>query len=140
MTQLERVQRLTNRVYLNVMGIEMNIDVQHDKTHNLESHPGWNMRMEPRVYIQLSYKALESKEGLVLQSFKGGKWYLSPHMTDDEIIKKIYLAFRTATEHEVLEGFQIDGIAVFNPHRNFEDLIKLSENPEVIRHEKDRVH
>jgi hypothetical protein len=47
-------------------------------------------------------------------------------MTDDEIIKTSYGAFKAAVEHEVMEGFKVDGIILFNPHVNFEELLKIS--------------
>lgn len=64
----------------------------------------------------------------------GRKWYLSEFMTDDEIVKTAYSAFRQALEHEVMEGFKVDDKPLFNPHLDFEALLEISDH-EVIRDE-----
>lgn len=127
--ELERVKRIARRISLNAMGVNFGIVVAHDQIHM--SHV--SDIVEPRVYIQMKYRCPDTKEEGEDAEWKGGKWYLSPYMTDDEIVKKIYLAFRTAVEHEVLEGFKVDDVAIFNPHRNFEDLVNLGDRPEVRR-------
>jgi hypothetical protein len=127
--QLLRVKELMKRLSFNILGIDMEVIVEHDKKS--KSFMEW-LQKESRIYIQLAYRAPDTKE-LDFKNFKGGKWYLSEHMTDDEIVKKAYLAFRTCVEHEVLEGFKVDNVVIFNPHRNFEDLVKLGDNPEIVR-------
>lgn len=47
-------------------------------------------------------------------------------MTADEIVKTVYAAFEAAIKHEVMEGFKVDGIVLFNPHVDFEELLKIS--------------
>ena len=53
-------------------------------------------------------------------------------MTDDEVVKTAYAAFKAAVEHEVMEGFKVDGQVLFNPHTPYEELLKVS-NIEVKR-------
>lgn len=48
-------------------------------------------------------------------------------MTDDEIIKTAYLAFKIAVEHEIMEGFRVDGKILFNPHASYDALLKASD-------------
>jgi hypothetical protein len=48
-------------------------------------------------------------------------------MTEGEIVNKVYVAFKQAVEHEVMEGFKFDGKIVFNPHVSFRDLIKIDQ-------------
>lgn len=129
MTKIERVKALMNRITLNFMGIRFSIIVRHDMIADDPSK--FNPMHEPRVFIQIAYDAPDTKNGEV-QSWKSRKWYLSEFMTDDEIVKSAYLMFRTCIEHEVLEGFKVDGTVLFNPHVNFEELLEISHR-EVTR-------
>lgn len=103
------------------MGIQFDIRVEND-CKNIESG---------RLFIQIVYDSVCAKTGKV-ESWHGRKWYLSEHMTDDEIVKTIYAAFKAGVEHEIMEGFKVDGKILFNPHVNFEELLKISEK-EVTR-------
>ena len=46
----------------------------------------------------------------------GGKYYVSPYSTEDEIVKKCFAACMAYAEHEVREGFNWKGRRVFGPH------------------------
>lgn len=63
-------------------------------------------------------------------SSAGARWTCLS--TDDEIVKTVYAAFELTVKHEIMEGFKVDGTELFNPHLNFEELIKIS-NREVSR-------
>lgn len=52
----------------------------------------------------------------------GGKYYISPHSTKDEVVKKCLLAAIQFVEHEVREGFTYKGLAIFNPHASLDSL------------------
>lgn len=116
---LQIVQQLTSRISLNILDTSFKILVQEDKKGG------------QRAYIQLEYYARCSKTKRI-ETYKGRKWYLSEHMTDDEIVKTVYAAFEMAVKHEVLEGFTVDDIPLFNPHVDFEELLKISHK-EVTR-------
>lgn len=80
-----------------------------------------------RIFIQCTYTApcsvtCEPKE------WHGRKWYLSDHMTHDEIVKTCFAAFKATVEHEVMEGFTFMGSKVFNPHAHFNALIEASKD------------
>lgn len=79
-----------------------------------------------RVFIQITYKAPCGKTNKT-EEWRSRKWYLSEHMTDDEIIKTAYLAFEIAVKHEILEGFKVNGKSLFNPHVNYTDLLTISD-------------
>lgn len=90
-----------------------------------------------RIFLQCVYfakcnKSSEDKE------WHGRKYYLSEFMTEDEIIKTAYTAFKTAVEHEVMEGFKVDGIILFNPHINYKELLKIS-HLETSREKNDEI-
>ena len=46
----------------------------------------------------------------------GRKWYISPHMTQSEIIHTAFKAVLTAEEHEIREAFLYRNQAIFAPH------------------------
>jgi hypothetical protein len=48
-------------------------------------------------------------------------------MSSDEIIKTCYVCFEQAVKHEVMECFKVDNKILFNPHINFEELLKVSD-------------
>lgn len=94
-----------------------------------------------RLFLQWAYDCVDShnKNATKPEEWRGRKWYLSEHMTEDEIVKTAYLAFEIAVRHEVLEGFRFNDALVFNPHTPYTSLLKaskISENritsPQVI--------
>lgn len=90
-----------------------------------------------RIFMQVVYTAPNIKNPLGsmyynYEEWHGRKFYLSDHMTVDEIVKTAYLAFKLAVEHEVMEGFTHQGVVVFNPHAHFEAL-KIASAAEVKR-------
>lgn len=122
----ERVAKLINRINLSCLGVTFIMALKKD---NIYSDPKDTTRT--RLYIQLYYYCHCTKTGIFgLQ--KGRKWYLSDFMTDDEIVKSIYGAFEMAVKHEILEGFKVDGKSLFNPHVDFEELLKVCDK-EVTR-------
>jgi len=78
-----------------------------------------------RIFIQCKYQSKCTKSG-ELKTWNGRKWYLSDYMSEDEIVKTAYAAFRATIEHEIMEGFKFEGIRVFNPHLSFRELLKIS--------------
>jgi hypothetical protein len=84
-----------------------------------------------RFFIQVTYNAKCNKTGKN-QEWHGRKWYLSEHMTDDEVIKTAYAAFKATVEHEIMEGFKVNGITLFNPHVSYLSLLSIS-NQEISR-------
>lgn len=118
---LEKVKKLTDRITMNLLGIEFRVRVERD---NLDPENG-------RIFLQIVFDSPCTKTNEV-QEWHGRKWYLSEHMPADEIMKTAYGAFKMCVEHEVMESFKVDGIILFNPHVNFEELLKVSHR-EVTR-------
>lgn len=83
------------------------------------------MKSKSRIYIQISYTAncVKTDE---YKLWTGRKYYLSDYMTEDEIIKTCFVAFKTAVEHEILEAFKVDKKTIFNPHVSYLELSKIS--------------
>lgn len=59
----------------------------------------------------------------------GRKWYISPHMTDGEIVQTVFKALMTAVEHETREQFLFKGVAIFDPHIDLDKLVQLHGQP-----------
>lgn len=53
---------------------------------------------------------------------KGGKAYVSPYATSDEVVKKVFGLVMSYVEHEAREGFQWKNRRIFNPHVSLEAL------------------
>lgn len=90
--------------------------------------------IDGRIFLQVVYNAACTTTGAV-KEWHGRKWYLSDHMTEDEIVKTCFAAFKAAVEHEVMEAFRWKGQRVFNPHASFLALMVAGTN-EVYREAK----
>jgi hypothetical protein len=53
------------------------------------------------------------------------KYYISPHMLDDEIVQTGFLCLKTALEHEFRETFKVQGKAIFSPHLSHAQLATI---------------
>lgn len=132
---IDRVKGLLSRVTLSCLDKDFQIVISYDKKQ-YELFMRYNLpeTEEPRVYIKITCMAENTLTG-VQELQHGRKWYLSEHMTDDEIIKGTFGAFERFVNHEVKEGFKVDGKRIYNPHTDFEELLKICEK-EVKREEK----
>lgn len=77
-----------------------------------------------RYYLQVIFLATSLQ--------KGRKWFLSPFMTDSEIVSTAFKAILTAEEHEVREHFKYRGQSIFGPHFNFDRLADLCAEPDAL--------
>lgn len=114
---IDRVRKLLERVSFELFETTFYIFAHYDKVHGESG----------RIYLQVEYESPCTNTGK-MEVWKSGKHYLSEFMTDDEIIKKAYVAFEQTVKHEVMEAFKVDNIILFNPHVNFEELLKVSKN------------
>jgi len=113
---LTKIKTITQSISMNVFGNSFQMRVEHD-----------NEFENGRVFLQVVYQAPCTKTGET-KEWHGRKWYLSKHMTDDEIVKTCYAAFKATVEHEVMEGFKIGGVVLFNPHVDYQALLDCSAN------------
>lgn len=111
---ITKVKDLISHISFEIFGKKLNISAYYDKKYG------------KRVYLQVSYSAPCTKSGII-EEWKGGKHYLSSYMTEDEVIKRAYVAFESAVKHEIMENFKFDGIIVFNSHINFRKLLEVSQ-------------
>lgn len=95
----------------------------------------WKLKIssgEERVYLQIT---CNDTCNVTNEDFNwsGRKWYLSPHMTDGELVQTALKACLTAAEHEIREQFKYRGVSIFDPHYDIEKLVELRRNPESIK-------
>lgn len=119
--ELDRVNRQIKRIKAKLFDTRFLLIATRDKKQPLNG----------RIYIQARYCAACNQTGQ-LGDWGGRKWYLSDHMSDDEIIKTCWIAFKMAVEHEIMEGFKVDGKILFNPHVDHRALLEVSDK-EVYR-------
>lgn len=81
------------------------------------------------IFLQVECQGgIDAKTGEAW-AWKGRKWYLSPHMTDSEIVQTAFKAVVTAVEHEVREAFKYKGVAVCDPHLDLDVVVSKRANP-----------
>ena len=59
------------------------------------------------------------------------KWYLTKYMTVSELVRTAWLAFEQAVIHEAQEQFLYKHAEIYNPHRNVEYLVSISDKSDV---------
>jgi|CXWL01.1.fsa_nt_gi hypothetical protein len=79
-----------------------------------------------RDYLQVSWQGEDVTSGIITEQ-KSRKWWLSPHMTNTELVTTAYKAVMAAEEHEVREYFRYKGAQVFNPHFDVDELVQFSK-------------
>lgn len=77
-------------------------------------------------YIRIVYTPPVDSDDWQIGNWKGRKWLISPDMSDDQIVKTVYAAFEQAVKHEIMKGFTIKGVTLFNPNVDFRELLKIS--------------
>lgn len=112
---IDETRQLLNRIKMSLFGKEFKIRCEVDNKHE-----------DGRLFVQVVYNANCNQTGED-KEWHGRKYYLSDYMTADEIIKTCYVAFQACIMHEVMEGYTVDNIVLFNPHVNFEELLKVSK-------------
>lgn len=85
---------------------------------------------EGRIYIQVVCFRPDSTTKARGEG-RGGKIYLSEHMTDSEIVRKAFQAFQAYEEHECREWFRYIGRQVFGPHISVQALWEVSERLDI---------
>lgn len=85
---------------------------------------------EGRMYLQVECQRPDVFTG-EMGTGRGGKMYLSEHMSVSELVRKAFQLFIAYEEHECREWFHYGGRAVFGPHINVEALWDVAERLDV---------
>lgn len=83
-----------------------------------------------RVYVQVECERPDAITG-EMDVGRGGKIYLSPHMVNGEIVRKVFQALLSYEEHECREFFRYKDAQVFGPHIDVEALVEAASKTEV---------
>ena len=84
--------------------------------------------------IQLCANIPDCETGVLNTEQKGGKHYLSNHATRSEVYFKAWKACQDYVTHEMHESFYVNGVRLFDPHLDAEDLIdKISKTKRTSR-------
>jgi len=113
---------------MSIFDTEFNLRIEHDNK---------TCGMAGRIFLQVIYNAPCTKTGKMME-WHGRKYYLSDHMTPDEIVKTAYVAFEQTVKHEIMEGFKVSGIVLFNPHVDYRELLNIS--CKEVKREESYVH
>lgn len=82
----------------------------------------WN----DRPYLQIEFIAPDTHNENSLPELQfSRKWWLSPHMCENEIVRTAYKAVKTAIEHEMDEQFTFKKQRIFDPHMDYTNLAAL---------------
>ncbi len=85
---------------------------------------------EDKPYLQLRWVTQDVvAETISEQSSR--KWMLSHYMTPSEIVQTALKAVLAAEEHEAREQFTYRGKAIFGPHFDVEELVKIVDRLDV---------
>ena len=94
----------------------------------------WALRVDTdresdRTYLQWQFYGPCSVTGNK-QWHNCRKWFLSPYMTDGEVVQTAFAAALQAEDHECREFFKYDGHVVMNPHLSLEALVSRAHMTE----------
>lgn len=101
--------------------------------HACAYKPGWRLIVKrdqsylggARLYVQVEAEVVDVDSGQRTR-LKGGKAYLSEHMTDTEIVRTIFGRFLAFETHECMEAFTFNGARIFGPHIDVYELAGIS--------------
>ena len=88
----------------------------------------WEIRLMhdgDRPYLQVHGHGPDPKEGMRDAQWSGRKWFISPHMCKNEIIRTAYKAIECAVAHEMNEVFLYKGVAIMTPHVDYEEIVTI---------------
>ena len=85
-----------------------------DRVH----YKGWAFHLQTvgnRVFFYVAFTALDTRTGEPSVQV-GREWLLPEDPSAEDVIRTVFLAIKTAEEHEMRELFLFDGKALFDPH------------------------
>jgi hypothetical protein len=97
-----------------------------------QNRGNWQLKLEfdqkygKRLYIQVGHWRKNVVTNLLEWGYSR-KHYLSPYMTDREIIGAVLGLLLSYQEHEVREGFAYQGKRIFGPHISLDALMEVAD-------------
>ena len=93
------------------------------------AYRGWKFRLTKKgdgFLLQVSFLGPDAKTGYH-EIQKGRKWYVSSHSCVGEVVRTAYKAIEAAEEHERDEHFTYRGAAIYDPHRDVDQVAMLEK-------------
>ena len=100
------------------------------------SYKGWEFKIDAdilengdfRPWLQVLFWGHDNENRVAGDLLiPGRKWFLSPYMTESEVVGTAFKAVLTAEEHEAREKFKWRGRSVFGPHIDVESLWEVAD-------------
>lgn len=88
------------------------------------------------IFLQASYLEPDTVTG-VIDTQVTRRWFISPHMTDSEIVRTAFKCIITSMEHRAREWFTYRGRSIFGPHFDVEALYRVCEQKESFDHREE---
>lgn len=107
------------------------ISVRENITYKAGYSLECKLDVDDRVYFQV---VCDRPDVLTGQpgTGRGGRAYLNPGMTDDQLVRLAFGLFLAYEEHECREFFSYRGKRVFNPHITIDALAAVADQLEVL--------
>lgn len=106
-------------------------------TDEIGYKPGYRLLVEVdkadekgRIYLQVECDRADTFTGEIGVG-RGGKFYLSPYMTESEVVQGAFGLFKGYEEHETREAFTWCGRRVFGPHIDVRALWEVADTLSV---------
>lgn len=100
--------------------------------------PGYtfHVKMNGRgdLYLQGEYAEPDAVVGVILGAAEvqlTRRWFLSPKMSDSEIVQTVFKCVITSMEHRTREWFTWKERPIFHPHHNLQRLWEICETRET---------
>ena len=108
----------------------------HTIVSRITYKPGWILKLDMALgYKHFLYWTFTAPDvtlpGTPATSWNSRKWYLSKHMTENEIVQTALAAVLMAEEHEAREAFAYKGVNLFHPHIEIAALMRASKRKDV---------
>ena len=106
----------------------MNSDLQ-SVLNEVTYRPGWELKATRRGQLKdvdliyWEFQGHDTNNPERIEIWKSRKWYISPYMTKEEMVKTAFLAVEVAEKHEMMEFFRYKGKILFDPHVDVDALL-----------------
>lgn len=90
-----------------------------------------------RPYLQVFGHGPDPKNNMEDAKWSSRKWWLSYHMCKNEIIRTALKAIEAAVAHEMYENILYKGHAVFTPHMDYDEIVRMMEDHSVVDSRED---
>lgn len=94
-------------------------------------YKGWQFEItelndQQSILVKPVFRSNNHNEKGYMEQVEGRNWYLNCDMSESEIVKTLWLAVKTAEEHEMRKSFTYRGYRIFDPMININDLEEVA--------------